>query len=266
MILGVDHIALSCAEVDGAIGVLADSGFTAHFVERDAPNRVEKRPLLRSYSELHSLAFCRPSRGVAIELTAHGNALARSAPSPYRVLFTASPGGVVADGASDRAAEVVAQCIPCHRLTGGSWKPFSTDVLWDDAAEPRPPTIRALVVRAPSLAVAEDYWTRGLGCEKRGGDGDRFAHLFLKSPLPNWALDIVLVHEPHAEQPTIDSPGFPVLALISNRLDEDLARLLSLGAKATSEFALRVNGKALAIGVVRGPDDNLVELIQIGRT
>ena len=67
--------------------------------------------------------------------------------------------------------------------------------------------------------------------------------------------------------PHLDDAGFPCLALISNRVAEDQNNAIEMGGRDASEkFALEIGGKMLEIVVLRGPDNELVELIEFQRS
>ena len=58
MILGVDHIALSCEDIVQATEFLKQYGFSIQFIDKSVPNPPAKEKLLRSYHPIHSLAYC----------------------------------------------------------------------------------------------------------------------------------------------------------------------------------------------------------------
>lgn len=84
MIMGVDHIALSCLEIETACKNLEKDNFKVRFCEKNIPNKIEKKEFLNHYQKTHSLAFIEAQKGPAIELTEHGSSFA-SGESIYRV-------------------------------------------------------------------------------------------------------------------------------------------------------------------------------------
>jgi hypothetical protein len=86
--------------------------------------------------------------------------------------------------------------------------------------------------------------------------------------VPAWCLDLVLVEMEFARPlPLIDDAGFPCLALISRRLASDKEAVLDLGAReACDEFNLEVGGRVLNILIMRGPDNELIELIEFSNS
>ena len=58
MILGVEHIALSCENVDNSSEVLRKSGYDVTFVEKDVPNNKAKESFLKLYTPVHSIGYC----------------------------------------------------------------------------------------------------------------------------------------------------------------------------------------------------------------
>ncbi len=213
MILGVDHVALSCDDLRRAAQNLEREGFRLKFVEERLPNAEAKKPFLREYRPDHGLAYCQGRAGVAVELTRHGRPLTNG-PGFYRVRF---------DG----------------------------------------PSVRDLGVPCRDLPASISFWTEGLGFRKES-EGPGEARLRMPAPLPAWQLDVRLeaAAAPPAT-PFLDDDGAACLALLSNRLEEDMSRALQCGGRSGARFAARVNGQDLRIGLLRGPSDELVELIEI---
>jgi hypothetical protein len=115
------------------------------------------------------------------------------------------------------------------------------------------------------LGEARRFWVEGLGAADRAvREEGRWLCVGYRGPVPAWCLDLFLVEGrgPGADA-YLDDAGFSCVALLSNRLDDDLRRAVAAGGRAVGDpFELTVNRRALRIALLRGPAGELVELIQ----
>lgn len=74
MILGVDHIGWSVRDPLVAADTLTHLGYRRAFEEPRLPTADAKRPLLRTFTPIHSIEYWRHPRGPAIETISHGGA------------------------------------------------------------------------------------------------------------------------------------------------------------------------------------------------
>ena len=274
MILGVDHIALSCEDVVHGVKLLGEVGYRAKFVQEGVSNHPAKRHLLTSYDPLHSVAYCQAGHSVSVELTQHSSPL-RGAVSPYQVLLNGIPSNTIPfirelppswEGAWRNALE-------CNQPVAVQWCPFHAQ-FWYDAQHNKPSSgfVRAVLVPVTELSVSERFWVKGLGCRvvTRGvtKDGHRWARVAFRTPLPAWSLDVVLAEDDRGDAPPcLDDAGFTCLAVITNRMTEDQDIVMEMGGRDASEkFSLEVGGNLLRIVVLRGPDNELIELIKLQRS
>lgn len=279
MILGVDHVALSCADVTSGADVLAAAGYHIKFMQHDVPNDPSKQSILRSYDPLHAIAYAQIDAGVALELTQHSHPLQPDV-SPYQVLFNGLPPDAVplAESAEEVCAlppawsSIWQRAGVCQRPAAVRWQPFAAQC-WYDAQNMTPGTcsVRAVMLPAHDIARAETFWKTALGCRvvERGvaDDGTAWVCVAFHSPVPSWRLQVVLVaSDKEAPLPCADDAGFPCLALITNRLHSDMEQAFGAGAtQGSAEFHIEVGGKGLNIIILRGPTGELVELIEICR-
>lgn len=274
MIMGIDHIALSCENVIQGADFLRQVGYRAKFIQEQVPNPAAKKDLLRSYEPFHSIAYCQAEGSVAIELTAHSR-LRRGTPSPYQVLLNRFPDH--SDFCKDELPPGVESAwrasMGCIRPRSATWSPFQAQFWCDTKPEDASSKfVRALMFPVSNLSASERFWVQGLGCQciKRGETetGNAWVRVGFRAPVPAWCLDLVLVEMKFArERPLIDDAGFPCLALISRRLASDKEQALKLGAREVcDQFNLEVGSRVLNILILRGPDDELVEFIEISKS
>ncbi|HSH01836.1 MAG TPA: hypothetical protein VLL52_04895 [Anaerolineae bacterium] len=117
-----------------------------------------------------------------------------------------------------------------------------------------------IVLHTPDPQVEQAFWQEALRFRKSGEPN----LLKLISPVPDWSCRLKLVLDDTIEPCTLDSAGYPCLALLSNKLDQDSQKIAKAGASAFTEpFSLVVNGKRLEIVLFRTPTGALGELIQV---
>lgn len=270
MILGVEHIALSCDNLVQSIDAIKTLGYVDKFVQRDLPNNPVKIGLLRTYRPFHDIAYCQKPDSISIELTQHSSPLTESA-SFYQVHFATKPQDCSNGIKSPLPSSLWQSSLQIQSPQFGIWNPFKSEV-WYESASTLPATrsILGIALQVRNLGDSYQFWTEGLGCRpiSQGNTNDQnWAVVSIVSPVPAWSLKIVLVESRlPAKKPFLDDSGFSCLALITNNLKQDAAKMLQMGGhSSTSEFIASVNAKILKIELVRGPDQELIELIEIQR-
>jgi catechol 2,3-dioxygenase-like lactoylglutathione lyase family enzyme len=269
MILGVDHLALTCTELDAASQQLATSGFPVRFSQRDIPNFAGKAPLLAEYQPLHSMAFCEGTGTTAIELTLHG---ARMAPTraSYELLLSVQRSSSWSEcPPPSNAGKIWEHALGLGAVRCGTWTD-SGAIFWFEPEAAAPTGVRALLVPVRDLDRTISFWKGALGLRgltEGSTDGRRWARGRFVSPVPAWCLDVVIAEgEELPPASCLDAPGFPCLALLSTDARRDEAKLLSAGGtESTGVFEVNIDGKGLQVVVLRGPDGELVELLQVNR-
>lgn len=270
MILGIDHLALSCEDIHDAAQILASAGYRIKFVEQDVPNHPNKSRFLKAYRSVHSIAYCQGECGTAIELTQHSARL-NEAESPYQVLL----GTMSIDGRDQVSPQhsyesIWQSALGCRSLRRVSWPKLHAQ-FWYDAASPtsRAAGIKGVLVPVADIATARHFWSHGLGLHSvQDGTtpaGQNWAKLSFKALMPGWSADVVLAEgQCQVANPTLDAPGFSCLAFLSSNLDNDSRRLWDAGATdSTGDFVIELGQKTMRLEMFRGPDNELIELIEI---
>lgn len=270
MIVGVDHVALSCEGIQAAVQAVDAAGYRAKFVVIGLRNDEQKKPFLRSYTPAHSIAYCAGKGGLAIELTQHARALADTTGSPYHVLFAgALPEVSPIQGDGNPFAGVWPAALGGATTHSGRWSPLNIPCSYIDSGSS--PGIRAIGILVRDLDRSEEFWRGGIGCREvsRGRflDGRRWEHLAVRSPAATLAAEVLLAETASTPtRPYLDDPGFTCLAMVSTRLAADTERLRDAGASEVSDlFSLAAGDKEFAIALLRDPDGYPVELIQFGK-
>ncbi|HEY9759830.1 MAG TPA: VOC family protein [Oculatellaceae cyanobacterium] len=271
MILGVEHLALSCTDVVHSSSVLNNEGYTTKFVENEIENHISKSGILNRYQPLHSIAYCRVPQGISLELTDHGSGL-NDGESKYKVLLRKNPLESRIVESTRQHSQVLGLAFDCPPPRECHWEPFGTNVWFQgEADDSSSNSVAGLFLPVKNLEAAKKFWLEGLACQpvNEGELEDlKWLRVAIAAPFPAWSLNIVLVQTDDAKHAgSLDDVGFPCLALISNRIVEDMDRALFAGGhEAIEPFTMEINGQHLKVCLLRGPDDELIELIEVKRT
>jgi hypothetical protein len=259
MILGVDHVALTSSAIDADVAELRRAGYIAKFVERSVPNAIEKTPFLRHYAPDHAIAYCQRDKSVAIELVQH-DANLLSGPAGFHVLM----GGMAAGArtTSCRETGIWRTVLETTATETRRWEHFNTEI----TTAPCGNGIRGVLVWVRDTARAVAFWTKGLGCRTQARS-QVWAQLAFPSLVPAWSLTVVLAQDTQSRPlPLLDDAGFSCLALLTNSIESDMAAAVQTGATFTTGlFEMTTGGKSMCIGMLRGTDGELVELIEVKR-
>lgn len=266
MILGVDHLALSCADIGTASDALRAWRYRAKFIASDLPNPEEKRSLLRTYDGRQSLAYCIAPSGLPIELTRHEHPLLEAG-GFYEPLM-ASEGRVEIE--SEPAAELLSAVwrAATERHVVPVRSPLLKARYWHDVMSPGPAGFSTVLARVPRIPDAERFWVEAAGCRrKKAGEtaGVGWTLLELPSVIQGMQLRILLAEQPVQRVTMLDDPGFNCLALLTSALDRDVRRLAVAGRSDDVRFSLTVNDRPLRIAMLRSPGGGLVELIEFAK-
>ena len=229
MILGVDHLALSFSGLTASVAAMESSGYTTKFIQKDFPNSPAKKAFLLSYRPLHTAVYCQIQKGVALELTDHGEMPHRGEYS-YHVLMDHAPVDTLPFlGNSSFEAQAWKDALGVSQVAVSLWKPFDTPVWYTNTAKGRA-AVRAVAVSVTDFERSKEFWIRGIGCSvltKGVSEKHMWTRLSWRSPIPHWSLEIILLETMQKVGDSyLDASGFPCLAFLSNNLAEDRQRLL----------------------------------------
>ncbi len=261
MIIGIDHIALNSLCLEKSVKYFSDAGYKIKFVNNDVPNPRAKIPFVANYDPLHSIAFCQSSNGIAVELIQLG-ALPGSPSGSYFPVFNNLP-----KGANLLASNVTGWNIPEGKFC--QIDEFSAIGIVDkNGIASNVPDINRIVLPCRDLAKSHAFWQKaGFRDHPDASASENGSELHFRAIVPQWNLRMSLLRvDKDRPAPMLDSPGFPCLALLTTNIDDDLGRLAKAGnGEFLNPFNITVNGKTLRLAMLRGPDREILELIQFNR-
>ena len=117
-----------------------------------------------------------------------------------------------------------------------------------------------ITLRCPDVGAESEFWAAGLGFRKLSDP----SRLELARPVPRWSCRIRLAPgDPDEAVSSLDSTGYPCLALLSSDIEADTRRAAAAGAVESSAiFDMVVGGKSVRIAMIRSPGGAICELVQ----
>lgn len=95
-------------------------------------------------------------------------------------------------------------------------------------------------------------------------ESDTFKLLEMRSLIPKWRSRIRVIKSDQKLNPALDQPGATCIAFLTSNLNKELNRLGEKGYhKSSPAFLMEVNDKELKIAFIRGPSNEIIELIEI---
>ena len=260
MILGADHIAVSEFDNNSMKCSLNAGGYGMKFAINKLQNSQIKAPYLRQWSEFHEISLFIFAGSLSIEITRH-------AAGPDALPGHFFP--IVRLGGEELALQD--EMTDVCRLLSSAMERTLVPVLWSEGGVKGFSFVTKqnvfAEVAAISLAVDDPeisalFWQKGLSA-KRLASGSDWCRLKFESPIAAWRTEVILFPKRLVNcSQSLDAPGFPCLALLSNNIEQDANQAMSNGFHATKSDRLEVNGRVLSICLLESPGGGLVELIQ----
>jgi catechol 2,3-dioxygenase-like lactoylglutathione lyase family enzyme len=257
-------VTLGCDYLDVAAASLARYGYRPEFIDRHVVNNPSKNSILASHCEAHGIGLLRSEAGFPIELVSYQSPMPsgfgryvgvfETAPAlehveniDFNAFFSGMPSCVVSTWAKGIIGDLGA---PAFFVRGAQANAG----------------LRQLVLPVTDLDRSRRFWHDVLGFGMVS-ETDELAELRFTSPIAAWCLELVLVTSPPPKvRPGLDARGMACLSLLSSNIGDDVRRVVSGGAKLTTEiFLIQINGRNMKVAILADPDGAFIELLQIVR-
>ena len=240
-VLGLSHLCVGCAgAMDEVERALVECGYAVQFAHADLPNPPAKKGLVRTWTALHDMRLLAAPGLPAIE-TLHHHDVAVSGGSNYRPhVYVPEVGGP----AQDTLVRFGVSLVRENRAASG--KLLVTMACAD---------IRSQLV----------FWEKAMGFAVHSCDGDG-AELRFRALSPTWCIDLRLEKSGKPVEPTyLDDTGCTCLSFLVRDIGEALEKCREFGAVEIGvTFPLEIGGKSVDVAFVRGPQSEIIELLQFG--
>lgn len=261
MILGLSHIAVSCADIDAATARLAAFGYAPRFDAPALENHIAKTPFLTRHQPLHHIRAMAAEGAMAIELLDHGALHGPQTAALIPVFRSDTPCSDWQPRPLDSLPIAPEGIAALRDALGQEPQAFhdpalSMTLLWVPAAG-ESPGLHACAVPTD----APDTLTPLLGQLRFRPDAAGLWSLL--TPLPALQARLLPVAATPAEgwtaEPLLDAPGCACLALMARGTDR--APLPAALQGKTVSFTLPVNGKTSRITLARPETGPIIELV-----
>lgn len=278
MIVGVDHLALSTICLKESIQYLEDIGFKTQFIENNLTNNRSKMPFLREFKPQHDIVYLKSDKSISIELTKHSRNLAGNPlQMDANVLFSGKCPGTVLN---------INNNMFVKKIIRGSWgkpynypvldvrlDPFMTNVYWIPSYNDEENSyIKKFILEVFDFEGAIEFWTKGLGfnvLKVSETDERRWATVEFPSVVQSWKLKVLIVENEKVIDKIryLDDTGFTSICLLTTNIEQSMKTIAQFPDTKMGEiFNLVVNRRKLCVGVGRGPNKELIELVKIDKS
>jgi hypothetical protein len=250
MIIQIDHIALATHNFKKSTQILSDLGYQNKFCEENKKNPNIKKDLVKLFSNTHNLSFFSKENNIGIELLDHFNSSGKN--GYITPLFENLPEKFIEKKQKKGLFEfamIKELNIPVYTGRNNKISGFE---------------FNKFIVKTNQIEDSVNFW-KCFGFKRTSLLND-FVVLEFVSPLQNNIYQIFLQQENCDKNYSLDDDGFNCIAFISSSSEKELLFLESKGLTATKIEQIEMNGKILKIFFVKGPNGELVEIVNVVET
>jgi hypothetical protein len=119
---------------------------------------------------------------------------------------------------------------------------------------------KSIMIKANMIDTEIMFWKNALKCKEISTH-----HLRFSSFIADWSCDFYFQKTEHPlEKPMLNDSGFNCVAFYVKDIDVFISRIMSYNSvMEVAPFPIKVNNKNLRVAMVRSPDGNIIELIEI---
>lgn len=252
MLLDIDHVAFASLSVERDIEVFYTLGYKEDFVETDIENLTIKRDFLRVFSEHHDISLLKANGSISIELTNHKNI---HVCYPYIIPIFENLPHDLAEYHHDKESD--------HIGIEAKMKNFNMSVYLKHSQSTSQFKFNKLVIRTNNILRSVNFF-KILGfrlVDKKDG----LVMLEFKSLFSNNVYVLYLKKDDNNLIRYLDDNGPNCVALISNSIGVERENLQSAGFHTTPIQRLTLNRKLIDVFFTRGPGNEIIEIISIGK-
>lgn len=260
-VLGTSHLCIAYDDALQPVFPPKPNAYAVKFLEADLLNPDQKRPFLRYWAPRHSMAFLTAPEGISLEMLPCHRGPAE-APFGYQPIlpvedkvfraFQADP-----HGCFEPVSAMLGQEVRSAILGG-----VNALTVPADAAAGIRDGLHAVALGCSDIERSATFWTQGLGLKKVPSVGSG-RWLQLRSLSRSWDLTLLLYPLPSGTRRMyLDDAGCNCLSFLTRGHENWRAQRMQHGASEHGEsFVIAVGGRQVQVAFLRGPDGELVELL-----
>lgn len=264
MILGFEHVTLSCDDVEAAVTALSKFGYSPSLAPCWVENHAAKTPLLHDYQPTMHVALLDCLKRTRIEIARQSNVKEHGEGS-YGIILGAA--GEVGDHDFKSTHELVCGSRLLTKIELAALPSTAVYVDGSTSAAAGERGIKGVSFRTADIAASCAFWSELLGVEPERSEAVRRRTVTLpfEAAFPRWSLDLHFFEIAASDQPQmLDDQGFTNLALIVSDLSYDRDAFIAAGAEViTGVFSIEIGGQSVLAELFRGPSGQIIEVVQI---
>lgn len=251
MIILLDHIALSSADISKDREILEVFGYYLDFWDKDLRNPDIKVDFMKSFSYRQDLAMFRSLNNISIEFLNHGHI--NSETSFVIPVLENPPTELLKLGKKIELCGL--------DLFEGSIKTNNAPIFVQSSGAGSPFSLKKIAIQTSFLDESLFFWS-SLGF-KTLAHGNNCAILGFTSLLNLISFQLILFESKQKAGFYLDDLGFNCLALITNSARDEREYLKAKGIITSQIEEIIINNKTLQVFFVRGKGGEIVEIIGI---
>lgn len=267
-ILGLDHICASSKNIKDFFKNNELFNYRVHFIEKNIPVKKEKNDILFGKINSHDVLFLQNSKNISIELIEHHQKTDENI-GPYSVIFESNflSNADFNIPKKDKTLKFLSTVFDTQifkffdKKTRLSffWKNSQIDL-----------GLTTIILETRDLKNSVNFWTSFFNFKvSQFPETSSCKLLELHSPIKSWNAKLLLIENLDAkiEKSFLNSKGWTCLSFIVKNIDSFLSKIdhsnfLYVG----KSYEFRIGGKNLKLVFLRGPEQQLLELIEIKQT
>jgi hypothetical protein len=264
-ILGLDHICASGKNIKGFSKNNDLLDYTVHFIEKDIPINEEKNDILSDKIKSHDALFLQNSKSISIELIEHHQKTNENM-GPYSVIyesnflpdtgFSIPENSKIVKSLSTVFNTQIYNFVDKKTHLSFFWKNSQIDL-----------GLTTIILETRDLKNSINFWTKNFNFKiLQSPELSSCKLLELNSPIKSWNAKLLLIENLDAkiEKLFLNSKGWTCLSFIVKNIDSFLSKIdhsdFSFIGKA---YEFKIGGKHLKLIFLRGPEQQLLELVEI---
>lgn len=240
-VLGLSHLCVGCTgAMDEVERALVGCGYAVQFTHKDLSNPQSKKGLVRTWTEAHNMRFFAAPGLPSIEILHHHDAVVSGDSNYWPHVHVPAAGGRECNTLARFGVSLVGE----NRATSGNL---------------------LVIMACENIKSQLVFWEKAMGFTVHYCERDS-AELRFRSLSPTWCIDLRLEKSEGRVEPTyLDDTGCTCLSFLTRDIGETLKSCREFGASRIGGiFPMETGGKSVDLAFVRGPQGEIIELLQFG--
>lgn len=264
-IIGIDHVCGSCQNLKEKEKRFKFPGYHLLFSEHDLPINEEKKSILLHDSKYHDVIFLKAPRKLSVEIIDHRVRTAKSN-GRYHVLFEGQklPSNRFFINDKDPLIDTVCKVFET-KISKFLDREFGLPIFYRESDQEE--GITTIILECKNLEKSSQFWTSRFNFKPfRSSEKLHYELLELQFPISSWNVNLLLIENKKLNlvKSYINQTGWTCLSFIVTKIESFLSNVDDKVFSHIGEpYKIKIGGKELKLIFLRGPEQELFELIEI---